>query len=348
MKTIKYSPLIHRIGVELEGLYTDTLSQNLSSLAEKGAIIANIGTDGSVYRDDYNHAPREVRTKPLPADELSTLLRLMDTFQKKGSYKINASCGLHYHISLTSQYAYSQVCTPAFFAAYREMFNTHFPAVYSERAGNSYCASDLKSRYGLLMNDEETTKKTLLLRHFRRQSSTRYTLINYCFLEHGTIEFRGYGGTYANFSELAELIQRTIDLITAFSIQKTGYKKALELAINTPDNRNMAATPRSRYGHTITVSYDKKGDKIINIDCSEYAGVCRFFAGRPQRLTQIKSFNTAAYEAFKKGRYTMDTRGIFVKRELNAVNEGWITDDDLTSWSASGASEVLRARGGVR
>lgn len=220
MRTIKYNKYIDKIGIEFEGFWSlESLTEMSEGIDSWNSVFSEIKGDGSLsqYANGplipENYKARECITKPLGADDLNIVLHTINTLFNEGSYKINDSVGLHFHISLNG-YTFGSICTPQFFGAYVDMFKKRFNTVYEARKNSQYCAFEIRHKY----YKRGST-------HFSRQSRDRYTVINYCLNKHKTVEFRGYGGQHATIEELADMIQATINLIKQYANIPFTYKR---------------------------------------------------------------------------------------------------------------------------
>ena len=191
--TIEYNKHIDRIGIEFEGLFSNDFIEDLSY--HRPPFLLSVGSDSSI-RSAYNMQTAEARTRPLFSEELIKAIKFFSEAQKKKSYRINSSCGLHYHVSIKKE-AYPLIVNQEFFDNYRKMFSKNFPKVYKTRYNNHYCSATISKE-----------------KHFTiKEPPSRYKMVNYCLEKHGTVEFRAYGGKDAKVRELGELIKDTLALI---------------------------------------------------------------------------------------------------------------------------------------
>lgn len=224
MNSLHYNKYVNRVGIEFEGLYDGDFR---NSLLRHYDLIRDETEDSSIENDSDNLDATEIRTQPLTAGGLNEVLGIYNKNYKADLYQINSSVGLHYHISLKKRY-YGYLVNQDFYDAYVKMVKLHFPKLYQDRKGNNYCYANLleldDSYY-----DDDTVKD-----HFQLQSENKYAFVNYQYLEHSTIEFRAYGGTYASIEGLAKCIQLTIDLIEKFI--KTHEMKPVKLEFQKPNS----------------------------------------------------------------------------------------------------------------
>lgn len=220
IKKIDFKGLVDKVGIEFEGYFKNTCpmfrryeGKGLWSGHGDGSL-----SFGHISSSDYYE--REYVTKPMEAEQLSVFLGVMDKHFRDGDYKINKSCGLHFHISLKNTVVYSSICNADFFYKVVEMFKRNHPTVYNERKEGNYSAASWETRYG----DENA----FLQRHFRKESGDRYHAVNFCYRKHGTVEVRFYGGSKANIVGLAESIQSVINIIAEKAHEKQSKKETIE------------------------------------------------------------------------------------------------------------------------
>lgn len=247
---------IKKIGIEFEGFYSDTFIRYIeNNMLDR--LINDIGTDGSLNNDDYTRAkglsPKELRS--VPTREPAQLIELLSTFQKaknEGEYYNNNSVGLHYHISLDLP-TYGAINNIRFYNAYMDMFKKNYTVVFEDRAKDTYCMAHLRDKYSNLDTPEQINRK-----HFTRSSYSRYTMINYCFSKHGTVEFRGFGGYNASFMGLSNMIMDTSRLIDEF------VKQSYSMEAHIPEVEKITKKPitydikiEKNIAHTIARSYQE-------------------------------------------------------------------------------------------
>lgn len=220
IKKFDYRGLVDRIGVEFEGYYNRGASE-FEEYVSKG--LWNGHDDGSLDYGDIDSDEfyeMEYVTRPFREDELGVFLGAIDRHFKDGSYKINESCGLHFHISLKNTVVYSSICNADFFYKVVNMFKEKHPRVYGDRQHNHYSESTWEGRY----HDEQN----FLRGHFRKESDDRYHAVNFAYDKHGTVEVRFYGGEYATIEGLAQSIQAVIDIIAQKAKERQHVKREFE------------------------------------------------------------------------------------------------------------------------
>lgn len=221
---IKYNRFIKAVGIEFEGLYLPGILKEI----EKKGFIEEVKYDGSLHsisEDEEGYEAREVITTPAStSSRLNEILEYFDKLYKNEQYRLNRTCGLHYHISVKDE-VFGALCSLEFFKSYIVTFNKVAPDVFEERKNNYYCNFFLENVYGRSSNGQIKLTPRILNKHFGLQSAIRYLAINYCYLKHKTIEFRGYGGEHATIKGLAEIINATINLIGLFGKHGGVYKK---------------------------------------------------------------------------------------------------------------------------
>lgn len=205
IEPIIFNKYINLIGVEFEGCY-DIEFKKWCNRESGSELIYDIKGDGSVrcmnnseYARDL--IPAECVTNPLNGEQLTRVLDIWDDKFQSADYTLNASTGLHFHVSLKKQY-YAYIDNQEFYDEFVEMFRADFPKIYEERANTHYCKVNHSDQ------------------HFTLESRDRYASVNYCYKKHGTVEFRAYGGTYASIKGLGVMIQKTINLIGQFIDRK--------------------------------------------------------------------------------------------------------------------------------
>jgi len=196
---IKFNKYINLVGVEFEGLFTLKFKEKCHKIEGRG-MIDTMYRDGSVSiqtREEQDLVPQEVVSTPQKKGELDDLLDFFQEAQESKDYNLNSSTGLHFHVSLKKNY-YGYIDNEDFYQEWVKMFKTNYPKIYDDRKNNSYCSEHHESG------------------HFQRTSDRRYSMVNYCYDEHTTVEFRAYGGEYATVKELKNVIQDTLNLIKKF------------------------------------------------------------------------------------------------------------------------------------
>lgn len=212
MQKVAFNKHIDKVGIEFEGFFESDFA---SSLTDRGGLIHDVGTDGSLRSDDFssNHNMHgfEARSFPLGVTKLNELLVFMSEAQKNKKYYINHSCGLHFHVSL-KKHAYGSIVNKKFYDDFCNLMKTHFNKIYQDRYNNEYCSQDPSPSHVLDFSEGDKDRYDKE-HHFRLQSRRKYRFINFAYRDHGTIEFRAYGGKYAIVEELSSCIAKTLDLL---------------------------------------------------------------------------------------------------------------------------------------
>lgn len=201
IKPIIYNPYIDLVGIEFEGLFTLEFKKYCHNNSS-GNLIYDLHSDCSVNcvtpeEMSAGYSTFEVLTQPAKGDKLAEVLQLFSDKQLTKDYNLNKTCGLHFHVSLNKAY-YAYIDNQEFYDEFVEMFKTNFPDVYKERKNQHYC------------------KVVHSPNHFKLCSQDRYASVNYCYTKHKTVEFRCYGGSKSTVEGLADMIQKTLNLIGDF------------------------------------------------------------------------------------------------------------------------------------
>lgn len=168
---------IDRLGVELEGGWDKTFSDTI------------IQHDGSV------HLPltSTVTGKPsrhygeIPSPPFTDLDTLKEWLVKHYPTAVNSHCGFHVHISLRKNLYYSQLMDKAFFKFFRQgaekwAHRQNFPSddlIWHRLKGqNKFCTT-------AFMPHQQTQ---IIVKE--QNDVRRYTMLNYCYGMHGTVECR--------------------------------------------------------------------------------------------------------------------------------------------------------------
>lgn len=215
MITVRYPNCIEKVGIEFEGFYSRG-REYIDGQTSLDLIRHTHGEDIEIEQDEslrYMELDEalwvsyEIGTKPMNQEELNGVLSTFHRLQEGGLYRLNQSCGLHYHISVKEN-GFGQICTGDFYDAISSMFFRDFRKIYDKRRSNRYCSAYFNT------NEEKQN-------HFRPQSPDRYHMVNYSReLSHlgniETVEIRFYGGEDATIAGLALAIQKTLDIIDRF------------------------------------------------------------------------------------------------------------------------------------
>lgn len=206
---------IYRVGIELEGGWK-TLPDGCRGLTHDGSVVIQADAEPLTpvqMRREQQTIQRQLdrgdittrmaqqainnltrgRTPDLQQGELPSEILEVEKFPAwmRTFYPshVNASCGLHVHMSFLQAIYYQRLMTPAYPAtivkyvaswAKGEGLPADHP-IWARLSGKSeYC----QHRY--FADQQATSPKD----HDRRRVGHRYTVINYCHREHGTIECR--------------------------------------------------------------------------------------------------------------------------------------------------------------
>lgn len=198
-KRIGLKNRIRAVGVELEGGWTEVKGINvihdgsviipLPKAPHKPARLQDLPAYERLhakYLKDYPHYIGEVPSPPLVISEVDDFIN-----NSYPSYT-NATCGLHVHMSFFHKMNYQRLLTPDYtttmikgLVAWAEKENLPEKHPIWERlkdANHAHCAH-------VFLGDEQVrqTKKDY---NSRGKPHSRYTAINYCFGQHGTVECR--------------------------------------------------------------------------------------------------------------------------------------------------------------
>lgn len=209
---------IYRIGIELEGAWTK-LPVGCRGLQH----------DGSVQ------VPRELGDPEFHTGELANGPMTMEEWPKwlKANYpqRVNATCGMHVHLSPRTALAYSRVMDPSYpgtVVAYIRDWAT------KEGLPNDHCIwPRLKNKsiycQHLYMADDQVrnTNKD----HNRERQGHRYTVINYCHGRYGTFECRLLP-MMADVAQAQRCIQHLVDITNAFLRATKRRESKLELQMD--------------------------------------------------------------------------------------------------------------------
>ena len=113
---------IDRVGIEIEGRWTDTANAYNALSRRVSAVGATIGGDGSVRRHS-GYFSAEIQTKPGSPRE--ALRQLVDFYPDH----VGEDCGMHVHVSFQDATLVSTLCTREFFRFYRQKW-AEFIAAY--------------------------------------------------------------------------------------------------------------------------------------------------------------------------------------------------------------------------
>jgi hypothetical protein len=179
-KIIDISPVLHKalnrialVGVELEGGW-DKLPKGTSPVH-----------DGSVrFPDQMINIVGELPLPPEPVNEFPARM------QAYFPHHVNETCGMHVHMSFRTALSYQRLMTPDYPAtviefinrwAKKEKLDKYHPLWPRLNGMSEYC----QHKFHATEQAGRTNKD-----HERRAEGSRYTVINYCYSRHSTIECR--------------------------------------------------------------------------------------------------------------------------------------------------------------
>jgi hypothetical protein len=193
MATIPHvSKFVKAVGVELEGGWTKVQTDSIA------AEFIKFVSDNSVHLNEFvtgENKPYYKGEIPSPGAGFTTLAQLEEFLKLcwpkfvPTRYISTDTCGFHIHISLRTAKLYQHLMCRKFFNATEEFWKAwgmvknlpaNSPFWARSRGENQYC----RYREDFSMSEQARAK-------FKGDStSTRYTALNYCFGQHGTLELR--------------------------------------------------------------------------------------------------------------------------------------------------------------
>lgn len=212
---------VHRVGVELEGGW--------SALPDKTKIIR----DGSVMFDDrtiMEHNLRYIGELPSPPLEPPRLAGWLRKFYPPA---VNATCGMHVHMSFRNVLEYQKLMTPEFMLTgveYLKRWANDVPLdrehpIWNRLAGaNQFCTLDFYADQQVLH-----TQKT-----YGHEPGCRYTAVHYPFARMQTIEWRVLP-MMADADLALSAIQRVIDITNAFLLSEAKREAKLNVEVPVED-----------------------------------------------------------------------------------------------------------------
>jgi hypothetical protein len=203
-KVLHKSPnRIYRIGIELEGGWTK-LPPGCRGLQHDGSI---------------QGLQREMGDPELTIGELANGPMTMEEWPKwlKANYpqRVNATCGMHVHLSPITALAYSRVMDPSYpgtVVAYirqwaeKQGLPSEHPIWPRLKNKSMYCQH-------LYMADDQVRNVTK--DHNRERQGHRYTIINYCHGRYGTFECRLLP-MFDTVKQAESVVQELVDITNAF------------------------------------------------------------------------------------------------------------------------------------
>lgn len=209
---------IYRVGVELEGGWTKV---------PEGVQLAS---DGSVQGLNLSleevTAKKRLKTGELQSEPME-IRKVAPWMEQSYPSHVNESCGLHVHVSFKSALFYMWLMTPQFPATVQEYLrrwgkeaglkSSH--RLFSRLRGeNTYCRDEFHAD-----GQASKTKKS-----YNHEGASRYTIINYPYGLHGTLECRVLP-MFEDHVSGVKAVQAFIDITNA-CIQKTAQREEKHLA----------------------------------------------------------------------------------------------------------------------
>ena len=200
---------IFRVGVEFEGAW-ETLPKGV-----------NLGHDGSVQFKDIKKLNPEtglneaiktsVSVGELPSEPMQPH-ELTKWYKRYYPQHVNDTCGMHVHMSFEKLINYSRLMVPEFqqtIIAYlkkwgeaMELPEKHL--LYHRLAGkNSFCKNEFYADHQAIAN-----------KSYNQTGASRYTMINYPFAQHSTIECRVLP-MFENWELALKAVQQVLDITNA-------------------------------------------------------------------------------------------------------------------------------------
>jgi len=227
---------IKRFGIEIEGEFSDELSDQLNDL--------NIGkfvTDGSIreceegtHNKDYLHS-LEFVTEPLiykdstDTKDLKGMFQLLDKYYKEGNFHFNDTMGMHIHFSFIPILP-SELWSIEFVEYFEKQLKKTYKNLYEQRIQGDYCRK--------IKNEREIG-----------WGHDRYKEINFrpAYSKHRTIEFRIFPAdtpkkmeSYLWFTErkINSFIRRENTILSkSFEFEVAGKRKITRVQKVEVDNR---------------------------------------------------------------------------------------------------------------
>lgn len=182
---------IHRVGIELEGGW-DAVPKGMRVERDGSVIFPNAGQRVNALSGAIEVVgPKHIGEIPGPQDGLD--ISEVDAYIKKYYPKyVNETCGLHVHMSFKYLLNYQRLMTPDYT---KEMIKKLLEWSESEKLpkkhpmwerltnpNHPHCAH-------IYLGDNQV-KQTRKDFHSRGTAHSRYTAVNYCRAQHGTVECR--------------------------------------------------------------------------------------------------------------------------------------------------------------
>lgn len=208
---------IYKVGIELEGGWDEL--PGATQLVHDGSVVF---ADQNAQRYAAVHGrypanfklPRhvgELPSRPMPVEDFPKWIK-----QFYPQY-VNATCGLHVHQSFKHALTYERLMVPEYQATVveyvRRWAKEALPAdhcIWERLDGKSvYC----QDKYYADEQARQSVKD-----HDQHRHGHRYTVANYCFALHGTLEIRLLP-MMPNAKTATEAIQRLLDITSAFLVE---------------------------------------------------------------------------------------------------------------------------------
>jgi hypothetical protein len=204
---------VHRCGVELEGGW-DRVAAGMH-IARDGSVVF---TDEFI-REAHLRAIGELASPPLAVVEKDAVSALHYPVWMKVSYPshVNATCGMHVHMSFASAFTYERLMVPSFSATIIEYINRwakdeKLPddsPIWPRLAGkNEYCQHKFFA-------DEQVTKANKDYDHYRE--GNRYCVIGYPWTRLQTVECRLLP-MFPTWEQAVEAVHEVIAITNAFLV----------------------------------------------------------------------------------------------------------------------------------
>lgn len=196
---------INKIGVEIEGGWEDKPDE--------------LKCDVSVNNElaDYTG---EVVSYPMTIDEVK------DWILNNYPDATDDSCGLHVHLSFIDNVYYQLLMSRHFYTFYiKKMY------LFKNKIGNAYLEDRLNG-YNTYCKDEYNPDEQAAATN---KECIRYALINYCYNQHGTIEFRALPA-FDNPRDAVRAVLYTIKIVNYYldnAIKRRNKPKKIKISLKT-------------------------------------------------------------------------------------------------------------------
>lgn len=209
---------IHKVGLELEGGWTEAFPEE-----DPTEIIA----DHSVHLEGYTHTG-EVASPPLSLEEA---LKWCEEHYPVG---MDATCGIHIHLSTKSDEDYAKVASsPHFYMRFLQWGKTFIEGMedtdgdrnlfYSRLSGkNRFCALKFIPEKQLRLI-RKGTGNTI-------ENNPRYAMLNFCKSIHGTFENRTFPTFYKKENAL-KAIEGYVKMVDDFLIGREFQEEVVRVVV---------------------------------------------------------------------------------------------------------------------